>query len=301
MTDNMISDPHAVIATEKFRRSRGLWRALAFVALAVAVIIGLGRFALPDGEGAGYVARLRIDGTIATDPARLAAIEALAEDDAVKAVIVAINSPGGTTAGGEELYEALGRLRAAKPTVAVIAELGASAAYFALPFDRLAIEALLDAQAFTAPMRVRLTLDASGPALTAVPLPANPELFRFAIADTVLDSQSLWLAHKTTNRAFYDAPRQRAQAAYGVDEVVFCNERGELTEGSITNLFVERDGRLLTPALSSGLLPGTLRAQLLATGQAEEAALTLADLGRAEAVWLGNSVRGLLPAQWVLP
>ena len=56
-------------------------------------------------------------------------IEELAEDDSVKAVIIAINSPGGTTAGGEELYEALGQLRAAKPTVAVIKELGASAAY----------------------------------------------------------------------------------------------------------------------------------------------------------------------------
>jgi protease-4 len=75
------------------------------------------------------VARLVIDGTITTDRARLEAITDLVKDDAVKAVIVAINSPGGTTAGGEELYEALGQLRAAKPTVAVIGELGASAAY----------------------------------------------------------------------------------------------------------------------------------------------------------------------------
>ncbi|MGV8853394.1 MAG: aminodeoxychorismate synthase component I [Devosia sp.] len=179
--------------------------------------------------------------------------------------------------------------------------LAASAAYFALPCDQLAIDALLDAQAFTAPMRVRLTLDAGGVALTAIPMPANPAVFRFTIADTSLDSQSLWLAHKTTRRDFYDAPRQRAQAAHGVDEVVFCNERGELTEGSITNLFIARHGRLLTPALTSGLLPGTLRAELLATGQAEEAVLTLADLGSAEAIWLGNSVRGLLPAQWVGP
>ena len=64
-----------------------------------------------------------------TDPARLAVFEDLAEDPLVKAVIVSINSPGGTTAGGEELYEALGRLRAEKPVVAVISELGASAAY----------------------------------------------------------------------------------------------------------------------------------------------------------------------------
>ncbi|MBU1333353.1 MAG: signal peptide peptidase SppA [Alphaproteobacteria bacterium] len=122
-------DPHGVIAAETYRRSRGLWRVLAFIALAIAIIVGLGRFAMPQGAAGDYVARLVIDGTIATDPGRLRTIEALAEDGAVKAVIIAINSPGGTTAGGEELYEALGQLRASKPTVAVIKELGASAAY----------------------------------------------------------------------------------------------------------------------------------------------------------------------------
>jgi len=177
--------------------------------------------------------------------------------------------------------------------------LAASAAFFDLPCDLAAIDALLDAQVFTQPMRVRLTLDASGPALTAVPLPPNPPVFRFMIADDRLDSQSLWLVHKTTNRDFYDAPRQRAQTEHGVDEVVFRNERGELTEGSITSLFVERNGMLLTPPLMSGLLPGTLRAELLAKGKAQEAVLTLADLESAEAVWLGNSVRGLMHAQWV--
>ena len=72
-----------------------------------------------------------------------------------------------------------------------------------------------------------------------------------------------------------------------------------MTEGSFTNLFVERDGALLTPPLASGLLPGTLRAELIAEGKAEERVLTLADLKSAEAIWLGNSVRGLIRAQWV--
>lgn len=177
--------------------------------------------------------------------------------------------------------------------------MAASAGYFGLPFDRAAVVVLLDGQSFPADrMRVRLTLDASGPAVTAVELPPNPEVFRFVIAPERLDSQSLWLLHKTTNRAFYDEPRVAAHAAYGVDEVVFLNERFELTEGSITNLFIERGGILLTPPLSSGLLPGTLRAELLASGRAEEQVLTLADLETAEAIWLGNSVRGLLRAEW---
>jgi para-aminobenzoate synthetase/4-amino-4-deoxychorismate lyase len=135
--------------------------------------------------------------------------------------------------------------------------------------------------------------------VTAVELPPNPAVFRFVIAAERLDSQSLWLAHKTTNRAFYDEPRQRAHAALGVDEVVFLNEHDELTEGSITNLFIERDGMLLTPLLSSGLLPGTLRAELIATGKAVEQTLTLADLETAGAIWLGNSVRGLMRAEWI--
>ncbi|MBJ3786634.1 aminodeoxychorismate synthase component I [Devosia sediminis] len=176
-----------------------------------------------------------------------------------------------------------------------------SATYFALPVTRASATAFLAEKAgdWTGPMRVRLTLGGTGLGLTAVPLPPTPEKFRFAIAEHRLDSASIWLAHKTTNRAFYDEPRQRAHDERGLDEVVFLNERGELTEGSFTNLFVERAGRLVTPPLASGLLPGTLRAELLATGKAEEGVLTLADLRLAEAIWLGNSVRGLVPAEWV--
>jgi len=127
--DNRPADAHAVIAADTYRRSRGLWRVLAFIALALAILALAGRFAWPETQGRDHIARLVVDGTIATDPARLKAIDELAGDDNVKAVIVAINSPGGTTAGGEELYEALMRLRASKPVVSVIHELGASAAY----------------------------------------------------------------------------------------------------------------------------------------------------------------------------
>jgi para-aminobenzoate synthetase/4-amino-4-deoxychorismate lyase len=82
----------------------------------------------------------------------------------------------------------------------------------------------------------------------------------------------------------------------GSDEVIYLNERGELAERSRTTIFLERDGRLLTPAVSSGLLPGTLRAELIAEGRAVEAVLTLEDLEAADRVFLGNSVRGLVRA-----
>jgi para-aminobenzoate synthetase / 4-amino-4-deoxychorismate lyase len=184
-----------------------------------------------------------------------------------------------------------------------IERLAASARYFGLKFDSGQVSDLLAAAAatFAAPrMRVRLLLDArDGPSVTATELPPNPAEFRFLIAPVRLDSKSVWLAHKTTNRAFLDQPRQSAAATHGVDEVVFLNENGELTEGSITSLFVERGGMLLTPPLSAGLLAGTLRAELLDTGRAREQSLTLADLETAEKIFLGNSVRGLLPARWI--
>ncbi|KFL30107.1 hypothetical protein JP75_16035 [Devosia riboflavina] len=184
-----------------------------------------------------------------------------------------------------------------------LARLLASAAYFGLPADAAEATTLLLAESanWTAPMRVRLTLSETGIEISAVPLPPNPEKFRFIIASETLASTSVWLAHKTTNRAFYDQPRIAAHDTLGVDEVVFLNERSELTEGSITNLFLQRGGKLLTPALSSGLLPGTLRAELIETGEAQEAILTLADLHSADAIFLGNSVRGLLRAEFFQP
>ena len=139
MSSDPFADPaHLIPATSKLRRSRTIWRVLFFVALAVAVVAIAGRFALESGVITDRIARITINGTIVTDPNRLLTIEDLADDPSVKAVLVSINSPGGTTAGGEELYEALSALRAQKPVVAVINELGASAAYMtAIGADRI--------------------------------------------------------------------------------------------------------------------------------------------------------------------
>ena len=121
---------HEIPAANALRRGLSRWRLIAFVALAIAIVAIGGRFALERNKGdEAHIARVEITGVIATDRSRLAALEALADDENVKAVIIAINSPGGTAAGGEELYEALSVVRAQKPVVAVIRELGASAAY----------------------------------------------------------------------------------------------------------------------------------------------------------------------------
>lgn len=128
---SLFNDPvHSVPTSTKLRKSRRRWRVAAFVALAIAVVAMAGGFAINSATGEkDHIARITIDGLITTNPLRLRIIEELVENDNVKAVIVDINSGGGTTAGGEELYEALMQLRSKKPVTTVIAEVGASAAY----------------------------------------------------------------------------------------------------------------------------------------------------------------------------
>ncbi|WMT87272.1 signal peptide peptidase SppA [Pelagibacterium sp. 26DY04] len=126
----IVDDPVETIpVTRSLRRSRGRWRIFAFLALAAAVFFALARY-LPALSVPGQaIARISISGPITTDPERSAMLSRLAEDDTISAVIVSINSPGGTTAGGEELYESLREIAEQKPLVSTIGELGASAAY----------------------------------------------------------------------------------------------------------------------------------------------------------------------------
>ena len=76
--------------------------------------------------------------------------------------------------------------------------------------------------------------------------------------------------------------------------MVFCNERGELCEGSRSNIIVQKDGLLYTPSLESGLLHGIYRQFLLGLGVIKEGRLSLKDLQEAEAVYAINSLRGLI-------
>ncbi len=182
-----------------------------------------------------------------------------------------------------------------------IERLATSARYFAYVYDEAGVRrALQDAVAGKdGRLRVRLLLAEDGRlTVTTMPLPpADPHaVMRFAVSSSCVDSADLFLFHKTTRRELYDREWQEYADRLGTDEVIYLNERGELAEGSRTTIFIERGGKLLTPQLSAGLLPGTLRAELLAAGKVEEAVLTLADLQSAEAIFLGNSVRGLVPA-----
>jgi para-aminobenzoate synthetase/4-amino-4-deoxychorismate lyase len=91
---------------------------------------------------------------------------------------------------------------------------------------------------------------------------------------------------------------ERMSAQTGCDEVLFANERGELTEGTRTNVFVRRGERLFTPPISCGLLDGTLRQEIISCfrNKVTETVLHRSDLAIADEVLLGNSVRGLMSA-----
>ncbi|MGA9540136.1 MAG: aminodeoxychorismate synthase component I [Methyloceanibacter sp.] len=183
-----------------------------------------------------------------------------------------------------------------------LSRLQASAAHFGYPYSREAVLAALDAEAagIQSPVAmVRLLLFEDGTVTTSsreIELPTKDTVWRFVISDLRLDEKDLFFYHKTTRRQFYDREMERQKDLTGCDEVVFFNMRGELTEGTRTTLFVERDGRLFTPALRCGLLPGTLREELLdlPRASASEAVLTEADLRDADRIYLGNSVRGLV-------
>ncbi|SDE84357.1 aminotransferase class IV family protein [Limimaricola pyoseonensis] len=184
----------------------------------------------------------------------------------------------------------------ARRLAAHLDRMAGTAAELGYPFDRDRAEALLDLSP-EHPLRCRLTLDADGAfELTTAPLAPNPDEWRVAIHPQRLDPDDPWLGRKTTHRALYDAAR--AALPEGVDEWLFLNRRGALCEGTITNLFVEKGEARLTPALSCGLLPGVLRAELLVQGW-REAALAVEDLDGAR-LWLGNSLRGLIPARLVV-
>jgi para-aminobenzoate synthetase/4-amino-4-deoxychorismate lyase len=109
------------------------------------------------------------------------------------------------------------------------------------------------------------------------------------LAERPVSSTDRFLYHKTTNRAVFDNARAGAPDC---EDVILWNERGELTEATIANLVLELDGELVTPPVSSGLLPGVYRRWLLQRGMVQERILTRIDLSRASRVFLVNSVRG---------
>jgi len=170
-----------------------------------------------------------------------------------------------------------------------------SAADLDFNFDRHAARNELQAATFGRKQRamVRLLLSRSGAMAIQVKPYDDPEVMPVTVAVRPLpvDPTDFRLRYKTTDRRFLDLARQKE----GAWETVFVDPEGQLTEGSRTSIFVEREGKLLTPPLSRGLMPGILRAKLIEEGRAEEAELVPADLEGD--FYVGNIVRGLVPAR----
>lgn len=121
-------EPDAILDRRRLKRRLTFWRVVAAIAVVAVIAVGLARF-VPRDEP--YVARLAVDGFIGEDWERETAIRDVAEDENARALIVRINSPGGTTTGSEELFYAVRHVAAEKPVVAIIGTIGASGGYIA--------------------------------------------------------------------------------------------------------------------------------------------------------------------------
>jgi para-aminobenzoate synthetase / 4-amino-4-deoxychorismate lyase len=172
--------------------------------------------------------------------------------------------------------------------------MAASASYFGYAFDREEARTMLaNAQAdLPAASRLRLLLGRDGTMVCeAVDLapPVDGATLRAGLAKDPIDPADVYLYHKTTRRDVYDNARASRP---DVDAVILWNPDREVTEGTEANLIAQFDGRRVTPPVECGLLEGTFRAELLASGEVVERRITLDELRRAERVWLVNSVRG---------
>jgi protease-4 len=136
----MALDTDVIVDRRRIRRKLTFWRVVAAL-IAIVSIVGFAMVATPAGRGAfttaGSIARINIQGLIRSDQERVEALDRLANSQAA-AVVVHINSPGGTTAGSEQLYDALVQLKAKKPLVVVVEGLAASGGYItALAADHI--------------------------------------------------------------------------------------------------------------------------------------------------------------------
>lgn len=178
-----------------------------------------------------------------------------------------------------------------------LARMADSAQHFGFDHHPKDIDAALTTlakQNATGIFRVRLLSSRLGKVQTEIyPLEPNPEKITFQLAHAPINENDLFLRHKTTNRKIYDpfAPPP------GVFDTLLYNSRGEITEFTRGNVVVEIDGRRLTPHINCGLLPGTLRAEMIARGQISEAVLSRDDLNRATRIWFINGLRRMIKAR----
>lgn len=180
-----------------------------------------------------------------------------------------------------------------------LARLKDSAKFFDFDYDESKLLGLLETMASGFPpegQKIRILVDSKG-SLSVENSKSEgwgEAPLSIQIALHPVDAKDRFLYHKTTRRSVYAAARAQFPEA---DEVVLHNDDGFVTEGTISNVAVLRDGILVTPSLNHGLLPGVLRGEMIATGELVEGAITVRELEEAKDVFLFNSARGIVRAR----
>lgn len=170
-----------------------------------------------------------------------------------------------------------------------------TAQYFDYPFDDDLIHNVLakcSKEAAAQKCIFRFVLNSDGKISYTQRAYIDNECQDVLISKQTVNSQSPFFYHKTTYRPWYKQAEEMIKEKVCYD-VLFFNEKGELTEGAISNIFLELNGELFTPPVKSGLLPGILRNDLLLKEKCAEKQLYKDDLIKADRIFCGNSVRGL--------
>jgi len=187
-----------------------------------------------------------------------------------------------------------------------LARLQASATYFDYAYDETSVKEALDLYIASKCIsigcyRIRLLLNKKGQVtITSAAFPAEPEGYnseeqslRVSLSDEKVRSSDVFLRHKTTNRLVYDQAYKNA-TAQGFADTLFFNEKGELTEGAISNVFIVKNEVWYTPPLESGVLSGIYREQLLASrSDIKVQPIYKEELLAADKVFIANALRGL--------
>ena len=243
-------------------------------------------------DNAGMTVHLNAGGGITMDST------AASEWDEVRAKVTAFTTPQVVPALFETLRVEYGvPLRLARH----LTRLGSSARYFGISYDASEARDVLVQAAWDsgemAVARGRLELHPDGTLRAEmIPFPADApaQPQRVALAASSVSRRALGLYHKTTDRAMYETA---LSARPGVFDVILWNEEHEATELTRGNLVVELGGRLCTPPVASGLLPGTLRGELLEQGKIIEQIVRVDELRTAKALWFVNALRGWIQIQ----
>jgi len=144
--------------------------------------------------------------------------------------------------------------------------------------------------------RIKISIDETSDEVAIFEFENDNKDWKIALSKTIIQTNNPWIYYKTTNRKTYDNEWQYYKDR-GIDEVIYQNEKGELTEGTRTNIFVDfGDKKLATPPISCGILNGILRQKLIENGDAYERILHADDLNAAQHIYVGNSLRGLKKA-----